>query len=69
MDKSTIPAFMWMSAEEVVRISLKTLRRGKVVCIPGWKNRLVTAPMRCAPTAWLIRKIANLPAIRRKAGL
>jgi hypothetical protein len=69
MDKSTIPAFMWMSAADVVRISLKALRRGKVICIPGWKNRLVSAPMRCAPTAWLLRKIANLPAIRKKASL
>jgi short-subunit dehydrogenase len=69
MDKSAVPAFMWMSAEDVVRISLRTLRRGKVVCIPGLKSRLVSAPMRCAPTAWLLRKIANLPAVRRKAGL
>jgi short-subunit dehydrogenase len=69
MDKSTVPAFMWMSATDVVRISLRTLGRRKVVCIPGLKNRLVSAPMRCAPTAWLLRKIVNLPAIRRKAGV
>lgn len=69
MDKSVIPAFMWMTAGEVVRISLKALRRGQVICIPGLKNRLISAPMRCAPTAWLVRKIADLPLIRKKAGL
>lgn len=69
MDKSVVPAFMWMSAADVVRISLRALRSGKVVCIPGLKNRLVSAPMRCLPTAWLYRKIANLPSIRKKAGL
>ena len=69
MDKSVVPAFMWMSAARVVRISLRALRRRKVVCIPGLKNRLVSAPMRCLPTAWLFRKIANLPSIRKKAGL
>ncbi len=69
MDKSAVPGFMWMSAVDVVTISLKALRRRKVICIPGLKNRLVSAPMRCLPTAWLFRKIANLPSIRKKAGL
>ena len=69
MDKSAVPGFMWMSAADVVTISLKALRRRKVICIPGLKNRLVSAPMRCLPTAWLYRKIANLPSIRKKAGV
>jgi short-subunit dehydrogenase len=69
MDKSVVPGFMWMSARDVVRVSLRALGRRKVVCIPGWRNRLVAAPMRCAPTAALIRGIAGLQYFRRKAGL
>ena len=69
MDKSRIPGFMWMSARDVVRISLRTLGRRKVICVPGWKNRLITAPLRCAPTAALLRSVAGLPYFRRKAGL
>jgi short-subunit dehydrogenase len=69
MDESVVPGFMWMSARDVVRISLRALGRRKVVCIPGWQNRLAAAPMRCAPTAALVRKIAGLPYFRRKAGL
>ena len=69
MDRSTIPKFMWMSAEDVVRISLKALGRRKVICIPGWRNRLITAPMRFTPSAALIRVIARLPYFRKKAGL
>jgi short-subunit dehydrogenase len=69
MDKSLVPGFMWMSARDVVRVSLRALDRRKVVCIPGWRNRLVAAPMRCGPTAALIRRIAGFPYFRRKAGL
>jgi short-subunit dehydrogenase len=69
MDKSRVPGFMWMPARDVVRISLRALGRKRVICIPGWKNRLITAPMRCAPTAALLRSVAGLPYFRRKAGL
>ncbi len=34
------PRFLWRSPEEVVAVSLAALDRGKVVCIPGWENRL-----------------------------
>lgn len=69
MDKSIVPAFMWMGASDVVRASLKALGRRQVIFIPGWRNRLITAPMRCAPTAWVLRRVANLRLIRKKAGL
>ncbi len=67
MDTSRIPGFMWMDAPDVVRASLRALGRGRVICIPGWKNRLIAAPERCAPTAWVIRRLASLPYFRRKA--
>jgi uncharacterized protein len=69
MDISGLPGFLWMSARDVVRVSLRALGRKRVICIPGWKNRLITAPMRCAPTAALLRSVAGLPYFRRKAGL
>ncbi|MGA2363298.1 MAG: SDR family oxidoreductase [Candidatus Aminicenantales bacterium] len=69
MDKSRIPGFMWMSAGDVVRISLRALGRRKVVCIPGLKNRLIAVPMRCAPMSAFLRWVAGLPYFRRKAGL
>jgi short-subunit dehydrogenase len=34
------PQFFWRSAEEVVDISLAALGRGRVLCIPGWENKL-----------------------------
>ncbi|MCJ7432705.1 MAG: SDR family oxidoreductase [Anaerolineales bacterium] len=38
---SSIPKFMWMKAEEVVRISLHALERNKRHCIPGMLNKLI----------------------------
>jgi short-subunit dehydrogenase len=41
--RSSIPGFMWMSAEDVVAGSLKALQHNRVVYIPGLKNRLLVA--------------------------
>lgn len=38
---SSIPKFMWMKAEDVVRISLRALDKNKLHCIPGTLNRLI----------------------------
>jgi short-subunit dehydrogenase len=39
----------WMSARRVVDCSLKNLERGKVVCVPGWSNKLLCWLGRVAP--------------------
>lgn len=31
----------WMTPEEVVEISLKNLKKGKVICVPGFWNKMV----------------------------
>lgn len=40
-DRSSVPKWLWMSAEEVVKQSLKALRKNKVIFIPGIKNRII----------------------------
>jgi short-subunit dehydrogenase len=40
---------MWMSAEEVVESSLRALKQGKVIHIPGWQNRILAALIYLAP--------------------
>ena len=37
------PRGFWLTAEEVVAASLKGLRRGKLVVVPGWRYQLVNA--------------------------
>ena len=66
IDKAVVPKPFWMTAEEVVRISLKRLGRG-VVCVPGWKNKGIAFLMRCPLTAAGIRAVSRLPAVRKRA--
>ncbi|MCF6157241.1 MAG: SDR family oxidoreductase [wastewater metagenome] len=40
-NRSRIPKIFWMTAEEVAVKSLKALRRGRAIYIPGFKNRLL----------------------------
>jgi len=49
--KAKIPKALWMSADEVVKQSLRALERGRVICIPDFKNRvlILLAGMGLAP--------------------
>jgi uncharacterized protein len=40
-DKSAVPNFIWMTADEVVEDSLKGAAKGTVVEFPGWKTKLL----------------------------
>ncbi|HLY18119.1 MAG TPA: SDR family oxidoreductase [Bryobacteraceae bacterium] len=48
-DRKQIPAWMWMSADEVVAASLRGLDRGRWLVIPGWRYRLLVLLMRGFP--------------------
>jgi short-subunit dehydrogenase len=61
-DRSPIPAWMWMSADEVVETSLRALDRGQLFVIPGWRYRLLVFVMRAFPRPlyhWLAIKYAR----------
>jgi hypothetical protein len=66
IDKDIVPKPFWMTAEEVVRISLRHLGHG-AICVPGWKNRVIAFLMRCPATAAGIRAVSSLPAVRKRA--
>jgi short-subunit dehydrogenase len=56
--KTGIPEFLWMKAEDVVAESLAALERGRVICIPGFKNRLIVAAIRNRPCAFVVKALA-----------
>jgi short-subunit dehydrogenase len=61
-DRTPIPAWMWMSADEVVDTSLRALDRGQLFVIPGWRYRLLVFVMRALPRPlyhWLSIKYAR----------
>jgi short-subunit dehydrogenase len=45
-DKSRVPAGLWTGPEPVVEYSLKSLRRKRLIAIPGWRNRMLGCAMR-----------------------
>jgi hypothetical protein len=67
IDKAIVPKPFWMTAEQVVRISLRRLGRG-VVCVPGWKNKVIAFLMRCPATAAGVRAVGRGRMVRRRAG-
>ena len=61
-DRTPIPAWMWMSVDEVVDASLRALDRGQLFVIPGWRYRLLVFVMRALPRPlyhWLSIKYAR----------
>ena len=64
--KASIPKFMWMSAERIVRTSLRALGRKSVICVPGGVNRLLAAWMRCPLTYGLTIGLSKLLYFRKK---
>jgi short-subunit dehydrogenase len=49
MNLETIPRSLLMRAEDVVEISLRGLKHGKLFVVPGWHNRLFLAFYRMLP--------------------
>jgi short-subunit dehydrogenase len=59
VDASEIPGWMWMSATSVVDASLAALERGwPVVCVPGFRYKLMVLLLRFAPR-WLIGRVTG----------
>lgn len=67
IDKSVVPKPFWMTAEAVVRVSLRRLGHG-FICVPGWENKVVSFLMRCPLTAGLVRAIGRSGAVQKRAG-
>jgi uncharacterized protein len=68
MDKAIVPKPLWMTAGRVVRISLRALGRRGVICIPGFKNKVIAFLMRCPITAAGVRALGRTRLVRKKAG-
>jgi uncharacterized protein len=56
-DTGTLPGWMWLDSEKVVRASLRNLRRrGPVICVPGLRYKLIVFALRHLPRpvlAWI----------------
>lgn len=67
IDRHTIPAWLWMKAEDVVDASLAGLARGQVIVIPGHLYKALVVVLRWIPK-WVQRAGAQRYARRRGRG-
>jgi len=53
-DPRLVPGWMWLSARQVVRSSLRNVRRrGPVVCVPGLRYKLIVFLLRHVPRSFI----------------
>jgi len=57
--KHKIPKWLWTSAEEVVEQSFRSLKRDQVICIPGFKNRILVSMARLGLAGVLTQRLAK----------
>jgi len=65
IDRGTIAAQLWMSAESVVEASLAGLERNRLFVIPGWRYKLIARAIGILPAS-LVRAGAIRMARRRR---
>ncbi len=53
-DSAVVYFNQWFTAQEVVRAALKALKKGKAVCVPGWRIKLQVLGVKLLPTQWTI---------------
>ncbi|AEF42508.1 SDR family NAD(P)-dependent oxidoreductase [Hoyosella subflava] len=59
IDMASVPDFLWLDVESVVRTSLDDLSKGKVISIPGVQYRALTAVGKVMPKS-LVRRGAGV---------
>ena len=67
MDKSVIPSFMWLDADDMVEAAWKDLMRGKAISIPTRRYKLLTAAARYIPRT-LIARVSTVGLDGRRRG-
>jgi len=48
-----VPSWLWLSADEVVRVGLRDLRRGRLVSVPDWRYKTAVLALRYTPRVLL----------------
>ena len=66
-DTRNVPQAAWLSAQEVVEASLRAFDRDQVICIPGFRYRLLAIASKLAPRALVRRMTAKLTRLVKQA--
>jgi short-subunit dehydrogenase len=49
IDMASLPSFLWLEVDDVVRESLADIARGKVISVPGVQYKVLVAATRMLP--------------------
>ncbi len=52
MDK--LSGSIWLKADDVARAGIEAVERGQVICVPGWRYKLVVFVARHLPSSWML---------------
>ena len=63
MKMTALPKFMWLNSDELVSKSWKYAKANRVICIPGWQYKILSAIARNAPRP-IVRKVGM--SVRKK---
>ena len=63
-DRSHIPKWLWMRADDVVAASLRGLEQGKLFVVPGWQYKIAATLLRTIP-----HSIGHAVAVRQARAL
>ncbi len=55
----TMPAWIWLDADDVARAGIDALERGRVLAVPGWRYKLVSVAAKVLPSSLLLRLMAR----------
>jgi len=55
IDTSKMPGFLWLDADDVARVALRDLRKGRLLSVPTWRYKAAVFAMRHAPRTLLQR--------------
>ncbi len=60
MERSRVPASLWMTADFVVEESLRGFDRRELFVVPGWRYKLLVTLLKTLPNSWIRRASIRL---------
>jgi uncharacterized protein len=67
MDMSALPSYLWLDADDVVRVALRDLARGKTVSVPGALYKAFVTVVPRLPRRAVVAAGRRYPAGRRRS--
>lgn len=51
---SKLPGWIWLQADDVAHAGIDAAERGQVICVPGWRYKLLVFVAKHLPESWML---------------